>query len=1791
MSGAKLVGRIVGARVGELVARERGARVMFAVIDLSREVTSAIATAVGAIIPVAGRVQVGIHPDLATPDVDNAHVSSDVAVKFRNNKPADVVATVFSVPISEMELVIQSLGSVERINEAWLLEGKEFRRWADMGLSNADPSTREHLHGFLKGLLASEVRISIETLADFVTEVDRLMSGQEGLGLVNAINQALPILHLPRESLDPTSTPENLAKTAESQLRRAAEIVRLHFHLQGAKGDYRPSSELRANVDALVAAGSLDDEAASALRGLISDRSMFGGRWTDSQARMARIPWPKLRSFFEEPKAKARPNLGGETLGFLETQVKKKEIDKEDRATLGDVRSEAAGSNERREAFFLKWRPHLAKDAKLFKRWERLVFNVPIEADDLLVGLVQLAAQAFRQVDDEESGGQAGEKALLVRLRDAWQLDFWTEKKNTQLLRFLRDRYRGLDKLLAPTVSLQLGLCWSDWETKIPNATINYRGSKAAEFDFEAFVVPASLIANGRSPADAELKGMPKAQMTWKPAHRGLHVGFSDDLANLVPAAPSLTHLLSSWVKQARHGKSGSLQAVDLSQVETLTDTRGTNRGILTDPDKEELHVETLWSANLSKLVEQDIVKPANADALRELFTQFHTLYDRALRGFRDGHGLSDDAVIEQAEAYGRLLAELQVKAPEERSIGELWDPLLRIGTAPVEGERRSLIVAPWHPLRLAEVGVKARQAVEAINTVVSSPERAAPGVEDFVKDRVRALSSPYYVDVGVLPGAPRTFVVETSRLGDYGLLEPPSIEGNDQLADEPARETVKAFGTIAKQYLDLRPHEAANFSAVILDAESEDLPVLMASHLARQIEGEADLRCDLTVTHADPVKLRAIYERQNRRIGHEIDSSLTSEAAKTFLSRLRVGIASPANFGNGGLVRQNDIVLLHNVIARHATVSWALVPQPKRDVAFVTHRPCDLSRRRPYNKGNVTAGVYLTAPVQPAACRAYIDAVHDVLIGHALKVGMHRLPMQQVDFASPTVQAQLKLAHGLGNWVMTYDRLADRRLIAATDSLRVLRYFSLPRAVHNVIVSTEITRESFRERLRSDIARILPGSADEALDALIDCVRRRSASLSGGIVMRGAQWENYAKELIGVVVAQRQLELLFDNAGPNRTAWFFLDEFKGWLDLSGEIADILAVNLVEFAGKPRVRLSIVEAKCVGSFGLGETQARSMRQLEATYAALHGRFLDDRMTVDPAIWRNRLADMLLEHIDPFERVEDVTFEEWIEGIRHGGLPIELSGHSVVVVHDAAAVPDPGPTVPDEAKDRDDRRRLAQWTFGEDVIRRTLAEIDTKNAGDVKRFMAEPSLWPSGQPADVREDLIDQVSVASAGSGETNAAPAAPQDQSSLEPVQVIQEVAGPAEAPPGADQLPAGWLPEVHAAVRAMGKTQGGADDETWLADEVAKLKRSLQAQGFDAKVLDARLTPNSGLIQLDGRGVTFKWLDANQELLSTKYELDIIRITPKVGRIAIAIRRPKRATLHLSEAWLRRRLGPNAPWSSLAPLIGEREEDGSLLYLPLAGPFGDQERAAPHTIVSGATGSGKGILASSLILDICAFNAPGMVELHLIDPKRGVDYAWVRRLPHLKGGIVDTKDAALDLLRDLVGEMERRYVRLGEAECANIDQYNRSPRQGGPMPRIVVFFDEVANWMQDDEFKDGAEPLLNEIATKSRAAGIHLTMIYQRADNQVMTMQLRTNLGNKLVLRLSDEGSSKIVLNEKGAEKLLGRGHVIAVLDGGDKVFGQVPYLDEDEVRDLARAIEAGWLNPPRAQVSEAAE
>ena len=426
------------------------------------------------------------------------------------------------------------------------------------------------------------------------------------------------------------------------------------------------------------------------------------------------------------------------------------------------------------------------------------------------------------------------------------------------------------------------------------------------------------------------------------------------------------------------------------------------------------------------------------------------------------GAGLAARALINQAKSYGALLDQLRRTARADILVRDIWEPMLQIGTATVTGHADAMIVTPWHPLRLAELAAKAGQTARMVQRIVTSPSEKTREVEYYVKDRIQALQQTYYANVGVVcTDSGSELLIETESRSGYSLLERPFWKDRKTLADEPIHDAVEKFGEIADHYLKLRPNERANFSVVLLDAEAEELPSLVAKHLAGRIEDEGDLRCDMTVTHEDAQKLRQIYERQNRRIGHEIDSSLTSEAGRIVLSRLRVRITSSASLVSANETKKQDIVLLHDVIARQAEVTWHEPPPGRPAEELLRHVPTDISRRKTQSSGGLSTSVYLTSPWQVPPSQAYLDAMHDVLEGRAFNAKTHFLPAQKVELGSPSIARKLTDAHKMANWVITYDRIADRRLIARSERRpRILRYFSTPRSLHNVIVSTEVSRE-----------------------------------------------------------------------------------------------------------------------------------------------------------------------------------------------------------------------------------------------------------------------------------------------------------------------------------------------------------------------------------------------------------------------------------------------------------------------------------------------------------------------------------------------------------------------------------------------------------------------------------------------------------------------------------------------------------------------------------------------------------
>ncbi|MBN8815813.1 MAG: hypothetical protein J0J06_10230 [Sphingomonas sp.] len=1079
-------------------------------------------------------------------------------------------------------------------------------------------------------------------------------------------------------------------------------------------------------------------------------------------------------------------------------------------------------------------------------------------------------------------------------------------------------------------------------------------------------------------------------------------------------------------------------------------------------------------------------------------------------------------------------------------------------------------------------------------------------------------------------------------------MLEEAEGDGVRNIGEEGAQEAVESLHRVSAEYLDLRPHERANFSIVLLGAESDDIPVLLAKSLTRLVDQSPDVRCDLVVTHDDPARLRDLYESQNRRMGADFDNNATGDPSRSFMSRLRISLVGPDRLASSQTGKGSDLVLLQDVIARSATVRWVEGEAISDEVDFATHVPTSRSKRYPFRKRSVESGLYLTATVQPNAVIAWTNALRDVLMRQVSTRTAPWLPLRTAEFVDTGVADVLKRAHSLANWVVTFDRIADRRLIVQDDR-RIIRYFSTPNSAHNVIVSAEVSSRDLGDRLDNDLAKLLPNASIELRTAVLQRLHATAARLSGAVVMKAAQWQNFAQELIGLVLAQRRLEGWFAEGGEHAAAWFFLDDNRSWLDLRGEMADILSVAFTSDAGGPVIKIAIAEAKYCTAGTISKMRTTSLRQLEATFTEMHRRLQQSETSLDPSIWRNRIADMLLEQMDPFDTVAGMSQLEWIEALRQESVRIEVSGHSMVFSYDLPNAPN-APIMPDIDMPAEERRPLAQWVHGQAEVVALLTAMGEDqpapplnlpagwpgggdSAGDVASDGGDdgPPPLPTPSPPDARgatsdsgtasrtdpthhrdamaadnldhdaamtgaEPVAAPVTTSGGPAGDGKSDPsdtdiALHGDAGADEPTATDKpgngtEIVDAGDGASTASDTPTGWPPAIADALARMSEVDDQAQGEAWLKTIVQDLQNALQAEGMDAPIIESRLTPNSGLIYVGARMLTVGWLERRQTDLMTRHSIEIMRITPQRGSIAIAVKRPERAILHLADAWLRQVPSRNAgPGERFAPVVGEKEDDGNLLYLPLAGDFGGQPRAAPHTLVSGSTGSGKGILVTNLMLDLCARNAPDEVELYLIDPKRGLDYNWARRLPHLRGGIISDQAEAVTLFEKLVVEMEERDALISQRGYRNINQFNERVSPSERLPRVVVFFDEVANWMQDEDFKKAVETLLNKIATRARAAGLHLVMIYQRADVQVMTMQLRTNLGNRLILRLPDEGSSKIALGEKGADRLLGKGHLIAKLDSDEKIYAQVPFIDEDDVEELVDAIVATWKRGAPAQ------
>ncbi len=234
-----------------------------------------------------------------------------------------------------------------------------------------------------------------------------------------------------------------------------------------------------------------------------------------------------------------------------------------------------------------------------------------------------------------------------------------------------------------------------------------------------------------------------------------------------------------------------------------------------------------------------------------------------------------------------------------------------------------------------------------------------------------------------------------------------------------------------------------------------------------------------------------------------------------------------------------------------------------------------------------------------------------------------------------------------------------------------------------------------------------------------------------------------------------------------------------------------------------------------------------------------------------------------------------------------------------------------------------------------------------------------------------------------------------------------------------------------------------------------------------------------------------------------------------------------------------------------------------------------------PHLLIAGTTGSGKSVMTNTLITSLLYRNAPSDMKLIIVDPKQ-VEMAQYQDIPHLLTPIITQTDKALSAMKWAVGEMERRYTLMAEEKVKNIADYNtkmaKSTDEGksGKMPYIVIVIDEMADLMMMAG-KD-LEMLIVRIAQKGRAAGIHLVLATQRPEVKVITGLIKANIPGRIAFAVGSQMDSRIMLDQGGAEKLLGKGDMLLLtteMMGKPRRIQGAWASDEDinKVTDFLRA------------------
>ncbi|QSV45479.1 FtsK/SpoIIIE domain-containing protein [Geobacter benzoatilyticus] len=1658
------------------------------------------------------------------------------------------------------------------------------------------PEPAKQVGAMIKGLFECG-RFPIGTAARYILQV--LSSYKDGTPLLRASGMHLPALDLPLFE-DCFMSLGSVKSGQPSQWRKLFEDHQkqdCYLNKRYPTGLLLDPDHLRKNLNSLRndnAGPNIPDNVLDAFAVYIEAE---GTRSQATETFLFGHDWSIVRNCFDKQRKTTSRSFVEKTRKILEVcGITPTDDDEAVLKALEQNPRKSGGATDEYREFFETYSDDISHDPKLLFDWEDFVYGQRIICSDLFEGILDCLQRTLRLRTPDQAAW-----LVIQGVRQQKPLHF--ASANRQACEYFERHYGKLpehSKQLIRFEKTNLPVYSSEVRPKLDSAPKTRKaGGRTTPNSFEFQVTLFERLGGN----ETRVATLPLIWMFPKDSVLAQEGADLDALCRYQKR--TRTAFAEGLANYETVGRKGIPLMLSLNSVQGFASPPGASgRGRFIPA---QTRINSL-AAEFTTIIDQSesnrSLPEEIAKGLRTAFSDFNNVYGSAVES------LAYDALERKyatgtAAAYRGLLSLIRT-VPNENIRYRILRTVLRIGTVTVaeSGHRPKVaVVCPWHPVRMEAAAARNEQLLDTITGLLTEREIVfSDGTAGtlFFREMREMLNYPLEPEIAVCwENMEPLMRVATQSIGAYTLHEPVDLGVASRSLEDNAAESAKTILGEIQEYLRLQPHERDNLSVLLYNCDSPELPSTLVECLNKLNRESKDgaVTCHVLLMHHDETHLRHLYRDLVARSDNDTEDSV--ETTGDFLSKVRINIAAASRLRREGRSQPVDIAYCRDLLSAEAKTEWVWIDRDRHTVPPVNHRPHQWNRLRPFREGDRIVRVLLCCPAHTETGWSYLHAIASMCTNGADIAWANMqcpVPMRTLNFDNHGVDRILRETHDLAVWVVNQDELLDRRLLEQKQ-VKVIRYIQSTTQGRNLIISSKARDTLLVNTLKERLRTILPfDTTDAVIQSLVKRLLDDANGISGGLVLKAARRANNTNELFGMVLSRYliQSELGYDRAA----AWCFLDDFSNWLGKKEgtNIADLLVLAPKwQPDGTPHLDIIVTEAKFVTYEGVSAAARTSEKQLSDTLIQISEALIPEPSPFDQQVWLARISDMILSRTTgTLGQGEPGSFEpeKWRSMVRNRECTFSIWGYSHVFIHSPMDLDAPVSVCKGIETQRGKTKVQAlQEVFGPDLTRSILLQMNEDkhdetrlvrtqlghpgfNASLVRKLSSEkPEVF---KPQEGSSDGLSSVTpnetlpleVVSAGQSEPR------------EPTQSLQGIVPSAVV--GEEQAQRPILLEgdlrkdlneylIQCASKATASIEEG---QLWLEKTTADLRSALLARGLSAKLAEdfkPILTPNAAIIKLQGaKDMTVQAVEAKAEEIFTSSGIHIISVMPESGRVSISIARPDRQILHYAQVLVELfKSSPDITYREQL-LVGIREEDGRPMFLdPLK---------QPHTLVAGITGSGKSVLIQNLILYIALTKSPDEAHIHLIDAKFGVDYRPLDLLPHVAAGsqtIIDEPTAAIVTLEELVGEMDRRYQLFKEAKVKDYRDYRKAT--GQVLPTLWVIHDEFADWMQTDDYADRVPDLVGRLSIKARAAGIFLIFAAQRPDNTVMPMQLRSQLGNRLILKVDSPGTSEVSMGEKnaGAEKLLGQGHMLVKTgDTPHPIFVQVPYLDMSEVPRIVQLL-----------------